>query len=144
VTCPDAQVNVNEPPPFVHPDKSLSNPGLESRFPPLGCVQLHDVPAGQHRPPQTPLAQSAPFAQIFPSPQRHCWPLHTFPVTHALPHTPQFVAVSSAAHALLQHPCPAAQHAPAHVACPAPHVKQSLPLALQNPLVHVVTVGIAH
>jgi hypothetical protein len=138
------QVTVPGPASMFQPSKLVSNPGFLIRLPVLGCVHVQLVPVGQHRPPQTLLAQSALSAHKCPSGHKHCVPLHTFPVAHALPHTPQLVVVSRAMHALLQHPCPAAQHAPAHAACPAPHVKQSLALALQNPLAHVVTVGVAH
>jgi hypothetical protein len=92
------------PPEAVHPAMPVSKLGFGSIFTDVGWVQLHEVPAGQQRPPQEPLAQSLGDAHTCPSAQRHCVPLQTLPVAHALPHTPQLLVVLSGAHALLQHP----------------------------------------
>ena len=48
---------------------------------------------------------------------------------------PQFCAVERLTHTLPQQPCPAAQQLPAQATCPFPHIRQSLPAALQ-PLAH--------
>ena len=91
----------------VHPVRSTSNPALVRRLAAVGCGQLHVVPVGQQRPPQTPLTQSCPVEQTCPSGQRHARvapPLQIRPPVHALPQLPQSEAVSRALHWLEQQP----------------------------------------
>ena len=107
-----------------------------------GCVQVHDVLAGQHRPPQLLLAHSAGDAQTCPSGHAHCVPPQVLPPVHALPQAPQLSLLFSMTHLLAQHVVFDAQQAPLHANCP-PQSIQAVPAELHAPLEQGVVVDAA-
>jgi hypothetical protein len=75
-----------------HPTVPVSNPGFCRRLIPLvGWGQLHVVDAGQQRPPQTALTQSALTVHTVPSGLLHRLELQVLPPVQVCPHMPQLL-----------------------------------------------------